>query len=56
MSEPARAYVPVSEWDDGPLSPAEEAALAARVDAALAEGGEPVPAEVLFAELGLDDE
>lgn len=41
--------------DDGPLTAREEAALVAQIDAAWAEGGEPIPADAVLAEVSLDE-
>lgn len=56
MGEPARAWPAEEDLDDGPLTPAEEAALVAAVDEARAEGGESIPYEVARRELGRVDE
>ncbi|WP_322756480.1 hypothetical protein [Frankia sp. Cas3] len=52
MSEPAFHLPFVEDLDDGPLSVEEEAALVARLDAALAEEGESVSLETLVVDLG----
>ncbi len=52
MSEPAFHLPFIEDLDDGPLTAEEEAALVARMDAALAEEGESVPLETLLVELG----